>query len=91
MLFVKTENVQTATIVFLVDLTPVVLSPLLFKINTFFILWSKNHVNKNGKNTRNQNQSIEKDIKVTFTTPHKKLTNINRCLTDPANRCLTDV
>ena len=21
----------------------------------------------------------------------KKLTNINRCLTDPANRCLTDV
>ena len=73
MLFVKTENVQTATIVFLVDLTPVVLSPLLFKINTFFILWSKNHVNKNGKNTRNQNQFIEKDIKVTFTTPHKKI------------------
>ena len=23
--------------------------------------------------------------------PHKKLTDINRCLIDPANRCLTDV
>ena len=23
--------------------------------------------------------------------PHKKLTNIKRCLTDPANQCLTDV
>ena len=25
------------------------------------------------------------------TNPHKKLTDINQCLTDPANQCLTNV
>ena len=31
------------------------------------------------------------DFSVTIPTFIKKLTNINRCLTDPANRCLTNV
>ena len=37
------------------------------------------------------NGKLETDFKKKDHPPIKKLTDINRCLTDPANQCLTDI